>query len=506
MTFAKKYELQLPIPELTGERDQQLKACQISSGKLVTIHLLAGGYSGPNHDLLSDAAALPSEYRNRFLEIGDFQGMPFVVTEPGAVPTTIREWIPEAVANVRSGIVSAGLAEPSAQPPSDTPGPGEFTRMMRTGKDPDPPPQTAKPEIGEFTRLMKSTPAESQPPSPPVTPSVPAAAAEPGDFTRMMRSVSDPPQKAPTPRAVAPLTSAPAPPPVSAPIPTATSGVGEFTRMLRAASAGPATKQPEIPVPAEAAKVNRVIEPDPLAPTAPIAEAQPASALDPHNEATRLYPIVLSEPTPSPQSASPVSPLDEWQQMLSSTPARGASIDIPAARERIQTPQSDFPDLPDELVEEKKSPPGEFTRMMEAPLPKSTGKPSKPSTQPAGPIKAKSLGEFTRMMEASSDDDAAMPDVPAARPTGQPVGEATRAFAVKSAPAPAASSAETGPSEFTRIFQTPAKPAEPKEAKAPAKQARVVPKKKKKTSLLLWLLIGSALLLVIALVLYFTLS
>ena len=57
-------------------------AAEISTGRSVTIHLLAGGHNAANEALLADIAALPPEYHVCFVETGDQNGTPYVVTDP----------------------------------------------------------------------------------------------------------------------------------------------------------------------------------------------------------------------------------------------------------------------------------------------------------------------------------------------------------------------------------------------------------------------------------------
>jgi hypothetical protein len=154
--------------------------------------------------------------------------------------------------------------------------------------------------------------------------------------------------------------------------------------------------------------------------------------------------------------------------------------------------------------------PGEFTRMLEVPQPRSMpqgpSQPMFPKSPGAGPQEP---GEFTRMLESPFAAKGLAGQAPAAPPPRPvPTGEATRAFQVHQPPPPAApvgdAPAQQGPSEFTRMFK--ATPEPPPEAEAPVKKLSrrppVIKKKKSKA----WIWIAAAIVLALALVLFFALS
>lgn len=176
--------------------------------------------------------------------------------------------------------------------------------------------------------------------------------------------------------------------------------------------------------------------------------------------------------------------------------------------------------------------PGEFTRMMQAPL---APEPLRP--QPAAPPAARAGGEFTRMMQAGQAAEPPVRQAPIAPPLQTPArgkspqqpGEFTRMFANDSissertmpeAPqnpmphgglatgafsrsaVPVPPPAEQGPSEFTQMFAAPtaapaAKPPEPKPAPPAVKSS--------KSALPLVLILGGLFVLVVIVILVFVL-
>ena len=152
--------------------------------------------------------------------------------------------------------------------------------------------------------------------------------------------------------------------------------------------------------------------------------------------------------------------------------------------------------------------PGEFTKMLQTPVPGSRG-PSMPSAPPpnmfppSAPGGYKEAGEFTRMLESpfAAEGLAAQPlAAPPPRPQVAS-GDATRAFQAQQAQA--APQQQQGPSEFTKMFKAPPPaPPAPPEPKPVKKVAARPPIPKKKTNYVLWVLIGLAVLLALALVIY----
>jgi hypothetical protein len=157
------------------------------------------------------------------------------------------------------------------------------------------------------------------------------------------------------------------------------------------------------------------------------------------------------------------------------------------------SPQPYTPPAPTPGLPPSKGEAGEFTRMVQSPLPNL--KPINPITQPP-PGKSYEPGEFTRMMEAQVDSP-----LPTSKPRMQAGGDATRAFSFDdmAAPEPAAAGEApqpAGPSEYTLLFKQP-KAVPVKEELAEAKPAPPPPRKKK-TSMWPLVLILAAVLILIA--------
>src|SRR5579872_1632837 len=93
MSFEERFQMTGRIPNAPGQADHQLAARQVSSGRSVTIHLLAGGHNAANEALLAEIAALPSEYQVCFVESGDQNGTPYVVTDAIGGNPPLRQWV-----------------------------------------------------------------------------------------------------------------------------------------------------------------------------------------------------------------------------------------------------------------------------------------------------------------------------------------------------------------------------------------------------------------------------
>ena len=151
--------------------------------------------------------------------------------------------------------------------------------------------------------------------------------------------------------------------------------------------------------------------------------------------------------------------------------------------------------------------PGEFTKMLQSPMPPPTGRPAAPPPQSMFPPSTsggvREAGEFTRMLNSPFEAQglAAQPIAAPPPQRAQPSGEATRAFQAQQAQAGAP--AQQGPSEFTKMFKAPPPaPPAPPEPKAVKKPAARPPIPKKKTNYVLWILIAIAVVLALALVIY----
>ena len=303
MSFDQRFQLAGRIADSIGQTDHALAGRQISTGRSVTIHLLAGGHSAANEGLLADIAALPPEYHVCFVETGDHNGTPYIITDVLAGNPPLRQWMvglkakiavdkvsnPHDLTRVRAWKIPAwanpGQAAPQPEattlaprqpepvaPPRSAPvhpgGPDadEFSRLLAAI---DTPKAAAPAEPGEFTRLLRAQP------EPPAQAAPAPPAAEAGEFTRLLRAQPEPPAQAATPadipRVLRPQSAAAAQPAVQPPAAPPASDPGEFTRLLRAQStpptqAAPVAAPPE-PPPSEPGDFTRLLRAQSAPPT-----------------------------------------------------------------------------------------------------------------------------------------------------------------------------------------------------------------------------------------------
>src|SRR6185437_2465749 len=78
MDFYKKYEL---IDALPGEGTRSFRARQASNGREVSVHLLVGGRTPQNDALMARLRAMPPQSLAKLIEVGDNEGVTFVVTQ-----------------------------------------------------------------------------------------------------------------------------------------------------------------------------------------------------------------------------------------------------------------------------------------------------------------------------------------------------------------------------------------------------------------------------------------
>jgi hypothetical protein len=315
----------------------------------------------------------------------------------------------------------------------------------------------------------------------------------------------------------------------------------EFTAMFRAASPvkreasledtqelrtpniaelGPPPTQPVGETPGEFTAMFRT-------PPAPAPEQPPAPP--PDSEATRIFPS-----TPAPSAAG------EFTAMFRTPPPviperPAASAPEPSAAPppsqatggeftaMFRTPPSSAPEQPRPAPSTPgASDPGEFTRLFQSPGAPPQARSPIPAPQPSG-------SEFDRFFNApySSDPEAekrlsgpAIPDAPSTRNPGEFTrlfsdkdliagsagpSSATGAFAVPSGPPPE-EPVVSGPSEYTKLFQTPAAvKSEPAPAPAPAAELEpaAVQAPSKFPNLLMWILLGLLACAAIAVVVFF---
>jgi hypothetical protein len=162
MSFDQRFQLAEAIPAEIGKQDCMLSGRQLATDRPVTIHLLAGGYNDANNDLLHAIATLPPDYRVCFLETGEFQGIPYVVTDVVAGNPPLREWI----ATVREKMEQAKELKKAGQwkipdwaKQGGTPPPEVAASPVPSAP---PPRQEPPPAVDEFS-LMLGEPTPSAP-------------------------------------------------------------------------------------------------------------------------------------------------------------------------------------------------------------------------------------------------------------------------------------------------------------------------------------------------------
>src|ERR1035441_3647857 len=109
MSFDQRFQVVGRIADSVGQADHALAGRQISTGRSVTIHLLAGGHNAANEGLLADIAGLPQEYQVCFVETGDHNGTPYVVTDALAGNPPLRQWM----AGLKAKIAADKAANPN---------------------------------------------------------------------------------------------------------------------------------------------------------------------------------------------------------------------------------------------------------------------------------------------------------------------------------------------------------------------------------------------------------
>ncbi|HLY19505.1 MAG TPA: hypothetical protein VKR61_19895, partial [Bryobacteraceae bacterium] len=284
MVFHEKYEL---LALRGGDREIALPARDIFSGHPVLVHLLTGGKTPENQDLLRKLGEIPPQDRQHVLNTGDHDGVPFVVTDVLPGKLSLREWLagidtpkpPPSQDQIDTLIlerpaVAEALPPVEAAPLAAAPAPhedlGEFTRLFKiplgeppaasvpavppAAEEPRPPAPAAPHEAGEFTRLFKTPEAPA-----PERQAVPAAqpqaaeppAPQPGEFTLLFKK----PPAVPTP--------APAVEAAAVPVPPAEPEPGEFTRLFKTPVAPEPVAAPAAPEPVAVAETPQPAPPPP---------------------------------------------------------------------------------------------------------------------------------------------------------------------------------------------------------------------------------------------------
>ena len=173
MSFYKKYELQRLIAD--GEA-KTFRAIESATGRTVFLHLFNAGGMALLANLKAKLVAASGKPVPPLLEIGEFAGSQYAVTESSESFSSLREWVdrqPEA-------LLAASPAPPGPPPPKPAPRPPAPPASQ--------PPGLLDDEPGEFTRQFPSSGPLEKPAlcaGPPVAADPPGLLDdEPGEFTR----------------------------------------------------------------------------------------------------------------------------------------------------------------------------------------------------------------------------------------------------------------------------------------------------------------------------------
>lgn len=415
-----------------------------------------------------------------------------------------------------SAAPSASPAVPSVAPAAPgSAGPGEFTRMLESLKQPSSPNpaqnlagvfkqvSVEKPRTPEGQTAPFAMPAQrprSETPVPSQSPAVAAPAAPAQSFTQVFSLLrSTPPVGAPPSASLGETTAAPGlvsgltPP---APQQAAT-GPGEFTRMFQAVqrpgSAPVPAAPPEAPAKTEPGSFTQVFS----KPTPPPAPAEPfrpplSAAITPEPIAEKDFSF-YGAPAPARPAEPALSAQGGFTQLFQAL-----------NKEEVKPPRAEAPLAP--------APPppaaaaGGFTKLYETLSPQQTAPPPVALPIPVSPMSVPPMssgpGEFTRIISGSALREGmgqgAAPVAPAA--AAPAAGPAFPAFAPPAAPPlrPPAMPPMGAPHAAPPAFAFPPPPAAQPPAPAPAQSAL-------QKYLPLILLVNVFLLLVIVLVLIFVL-
>ncbi|MGB7760987.1 MAG: hypothetical protein WBL61_14225, partial [Bryobacteraceae bacterium] len=164
MDFEQKYELIEPLP---GEGPRSFRARQKGLGRDVTVHFLVGGQTPENQALLARLRTLPPNSLARLIEVGNNNGVLYVVTVAPPFQHLV-EWLkdqePAPVAAAPSTARAGMWKVPAMSPPAAAPPPTPPAAHQ--------PPAPSAAEPGEFTRLFQTVPAPAVAPAPPAPPPV----------------------------------------------------------------------------------------------------------------------------------------------------------------------------------------------------------------------------------------------------------------------------------------------------------------------------------------------
>ncbi|HLK62649.1 MAG TPA: hypothetical protein VKU19_04360 [Bryobacteraceae bacterium] len=436
MDFYKRYEL---IEPLAGPGTKSFRAKQASTQRDVTVHLLIGGRTPENEQLLARLRAMPAQSFSKLIEVGDNDGTPYVVTV--APPYQhLAEWLTDqetAAAQSAQRFTHAGAFRAPVAPPDITGASPSPRRDPATQPAPPRkpssgmwvPPQQDLPEMPTRPSLASMAPPTPVAPAPPVSPAAPSVmpgAQEPGEFTKMFQRgpspAADPPPQARAPEMPAKPPSYSGPPPSSAPEP------GEFTKVFQSGarpvsdSSRPAPSAPSAPSAGEPGEFTRMFQSAgradaPIVQEPPRAPAKPPSQSAPPPQVARpVQPIPPSQPVTAPQEEP-----GEFTRLFQK--GQGLPAQKPVSTQGADTISFQVPMVP---------------------LPPEKGAPTEPMARPDSVSEATEPGEFTRMFQKGPEP--APPSFPAATPpsvgTGKPPSQPTAGE----------------PGEFTQLFGPTARP------------------------------------------------
>ncbi len=249
MEFHQKYEL---LDLLKDEGVKVFNAREISTGRRIAVFLFVGEQARLHAELLKQLRASLRPDRTDLLEVGDNQGIPFVVTEPlggmaelkrkvavspappaaaqaGRPPDAFTSFgirhVPAPTLSGARGATPVTPPPPAATAPPAQSAPGEFTRLFQPSAPPQP--------IGDAAPLPPP-PTQARPPAA----TAPPAQSAPGEFTRLFQPSAPPPPLPPT--------HAPLPPPAA---PPAQAGAGEFTQFFQSPLSQARASEPVFPPP-----------------------------------------------------------------------------------------------------------------------------------------------------------------------------------------------------------------------------------------------------------------
>jgi hypothetical protein len=439
MSFYQKYDLERLVADGAAKT---FRAKENATGQQVFLHLFNPGGEPVLAAIKSKLGGGSGRPVWPLLEVGEFAGSPYVVTDVIEPFTTLRDWV--------ASILSAPL--PAAPAPAQ-----EGAAPIQRPVFPE------RPVVSEHPILPERSPLPE-----PVVPEHPVPTQEPRLYKEAGESVvrRDLPVQAPPLNLDEQITGG------SPAASTPKAGPGEFTRWFELPAAKPPVKpasSPPLQPKAEPGDFTRWFEPAVEKPAAkpPAKSSLPPPAPPQPDTFENLFgagatPQPRNDPRP-PAASLPIDPgTGEFTRLFGRSPAgEHINIEEEQARAALAAPPENRPFQA----------PGDFTRMfgpeMQSPAPQRTPPAHRPSSDTASSIFA----------------PLALPTKPAP-PPGQPA----------AGPAGLSNAAPPEPGEYTRIISTPRDPAQPAAAPKPPEPAPVQPASKK--GLIIGLSIGAAVLVI----------